>query len=495
MCVAAGVHVEQSDRRAQVCNRRDVHAGSRSPVASCQGSWPWHPAVTLPGQGQTARTALRAWAGVRASCEGWAVPARVGARWRSELLPATRDSCDCVSCAAPLRHSPWPPPAVPAAAAALLPMAADIRSRSAGPVDDDDVVMSFEPPPPPLRPTPQPAEPQLDEFGLPPTRARSYSYDEERDGEVLEPVVVPLPRVRSEEAEAAPVPIASPGPKRKKKATEATPAASAESTSTKVKPTETKPTETKPTETKSAEMKPPTETAADKRASMASLPERDRKTNEVKMFSEDPKDPHMPAGTGTVSEWSHQQQVPLANSSKKEETKIDEWDGEWQTMPAYASQDLYDDNGRLIAKAIEESDDENPLGGASKGYTRVYDDEDAESATSMDENTQYLFKEDENDDASRNPLSQMQATKELLTEGQRVAYVGVCRLAMREMQKDVERYEAKSRTVKKGLVLAVESMKMWSQKMMVRLYTHMEISPPGLLSALICVPADTGQNR
>jgi hypothetical protein len=170
---------------------------------------------------------------------------------------------------------------------------------------------------------------------------------------------------------------------------------------------------------------------------------------------------------GTVEEGVQQQQ---------EEEDV------WQEMPAYASHDLYDDDGRLIAKGARDSDcedDEATTGGASKGYTRVYDDEDAQSATSMDENTSYLFKETEDDEASRNPLSQMQATKELLTEGQRIAYVGVCKLAIEEMVTDQGKLEGKGRSVKKELQLAKESMKMWSQKMMVRLYMHMDISPAG----------------
>ncbi|KAF8543484.1 hypothetical protein BDD12DRAFT_726295 [Trichophaea hybrida] len=196
------------------------------------------------------------------------------------------------------------------------------------------------------------------------------------------------------------------------------------------------------------------------------------------MFSEDPKDPHMPTGKHMVSEWSHQQIIPRANQEEDEviERKVEEED-EWQTMPAYASYDMYDDDGRLIARAHEESGDEEDTG-AAKGYTRVYDDEDAESVTSMDENTKYLFKDNEDDEASRNPLSQMQATKELLTEGQRIAYVGVCRLALIEMLQDMQRLKAKGKNAKRNLQVATEGIRMWSQKMMVRLYTHMELSPP-----------------
>ena len=183
-----------------------------------------------------------------------------------------------------------------------------------------------------------------------------------------------------------------------------------------------------------------------------------------------------------VSEWSHQQLAPR-NTVVEEKGEVDEW----QDMPAFAAYDVYDDDGKLVAREAQDSDGEGDayrgLGGAGKGYTRVQIDEDARSATSMDENTSYLFKETgtnvvDEDEEHRDPLAQMQATKDLLTEGQRIAYVGVTRLAMVRMVKELEYIEGTKGT-KKELRVAVESMKMWSQKMMVRLYAHMDIDSAG----------------
>jgi hypothetical protein len=183
------------------------------------------------------------------------------------------------------------------------------------------------------------------------------------------------------------------------------------------------------------------------------------------------------AGT---SEWSHQkiaQPAPV-----KEETEEDQW----QVMPAYAPYDIYDDDNKLIAREAVESDNEadyEALGGAGKGYTRVQLDEDAQSATSLDEHTQYLFKDvngtsaaGPDDDEARDALSQMQATKDLLTEGQRIAYVGMTRLALSDMLKDCEAMLNMTKGSKKEAALAAEAMKMWSQKMMIRLYSHMDIN-------------------
>lgn len=179
-----------------------------------------------------------------------------------------------------------------------------------------------------------------------------------------------------------------------------------------------------------------------------------------------------------VSQWSHQALAP-----QKVDRNNQDYEDDWQEMPAFADYDLYDDNGKLIAREANSIDDEDNaytgLGGAGKGYTRVQIDEDARSATSMDDNTSYLFKNKgkddmDEDDEQRDPLAQMQATKDLLTEGQRIAYVGVTRLAMAEMVQELEKIEDTKGT-KKELRIAVESVKMWSQQMMVRLYAHMEI--------------------
>ncbi|KAK0656092.1 hypothetical protein B0T16DRAFT_451706 [Cercophora newfieldiana] len=189
------------------------------------------------------------------------------------------------------------------------------------------------------------------------------------------------------------------------------------------------------------------------------------------------------AGVAAVSEFSHQQ------LTAKQPEKAEADDGEWQVMPAYAPYDIYDDDNKLVAKEYTEEEEQQKkydyggLGGAGKGYTRVFLDDDAESVTSMDDNTQYLFKDKglstavtEEDDAQRDAVSQLQATKELLTEGQRIAYVGITRLELSAMLKELENIKHTRRT-KKELAIAAESMQMWGQKMMVRLYSHMDISP------------------
>ena len=190
----------------------------------------------------------------------------------------------------------------------------------------------------------------------------------------------------------------------------------------------------------------------------------------VQLLFEDPDNALNPSG---ASEWSHQLGVVQTELHETPDKKsIDAED--WHIMPAFAAYDIYDDDGRLIAKEFQDSDDEDlEKGGAGKGYTRMNQDEDAQSADSMDENTHYLFKESLDDEDAKTPLSQMQATKELLTEGQRIAYVGLCKLTMVGMLRDVGRVRIKETRA------AYESMTLWSQKMMIRLFSHMDIDSDG----------------
>lgn len=85
----------------------------------------------------------------------------------------------------------------------------------------------------------------------------------------------------------------------------------------------------------------------------------------------------------------------------------------------------------------------------------------------MHTRTDYLF----NSEAGMTPLSQMQATKTMLSEGQRIAYVGLCKLVSREMG-------LKMRGVKE-LEPCIEGLQNWATKIMGRLYQHMEIEPAG----------------
>lgn len=101
-------------------------------------------------------------------------------------------------------------------------------------------------------------------------------------------------------------------------------------------------------------------------------------------------------------------------------------------------------------------------------YTRLELDEDPEE-DAIHTRTQYLF----SDEKGMTPLSQMQATKTLLSEGQRIAYIGLCRLVTCEMIANI------TAGAHKELDPAAESARNWATKIMGRLYQHMEITPSG----------------
>ncbi|KAI4517018.1 DUF726-domain-containing protein [Schizophyllum commune Loenen D] len=102
-----------------------------------------------------------------------------------------------------------------------------------------------------------------------------------------------------------------------------------------------------------------------------------------------------------------------------------------------------------------------------KEYTRLRMQEEDE-ADEVTLRTKYLFDEDK----AMTPLSQMQATKNLLTEAQRIAYVGLCALTAREM---AHALRVPGRKELKG---ALADMELWGLKIMGRLYYHMEVETP-----------------
>ncbi|KAF9225184.1 DUF726-domain-containing protein [Gyrodon lividus] len=115
----------------------------------------------------------------------------------------------------------------------------------------------------------------------------------------------------------------------------------------------------------------------------------------------------------------------------------------------------FDDEGVEWRSKAEQNENE---------YTRLRVDEEDE-ADEVHLRTLYLFDEDK----AMTPLSQMQTTKNMLTEAQRIAYVGLCALTAKEMvqkQKTVQRKELKE---------SVQNMELWALKIMGRLYYHMEL--------------------
>lgn len=101
-------------------------------------------------------------------------------------------------------------------------------------------------------------------------------------------------------------------------------------------------------------------------------------------------------------------------------------------------------------------------------YTRLRLDEDQDADADY-LRTKYLFDEDK----AMTPLSQMQQTKNMLTEAQRIAYVGLCSLSIREMSQGLRKVGSNE------LKEAAQGTDLWGMRIMGRLYYHMEVESAG----------------
>ncbi|KDN43321.1 DUF726-domain-containing protein [Tilletiaria anomala UBC 951] len=131
----------------------------------------------------------------------------------------------------------------------------------------------------------------------------------------------------------------------------------------------------------------------------------------------------------------------------------------------------YDWRSKPAGIDLDESEEEEQ----GRGYTQIQLQED-EEAERLHAATEYLFNDVTNsplEGPSVTPANQMATTKQLLTEGQRIAYVGLCSL----LAKDI-----KAKVVKgpKGndLKEAAQSADHWIASTMSKLYVHMDVEGP-----------------
>ncbi|KAH7104858.1 DUF726-domain-containing protein [Auriculariales sp. MPI-PUGE-AT-0066] len=185
--------------------------------------------------------------------------------------------------------------------------------------------------------------------------------------------------------------------------------------------------------------------------------------------------------------------MPLAPPPPKAKQNDPLWDDEdegWQDMPVVRVEEFVSDLDAVDREKYhykQEKDDKRAVNATGKvldvdergnewrarseddlelerEYTRLKLDEEQDEDVHL--RTKYLFDEDK----AMTPLSQMQQTKNLLTDAQRIAYVGVCALVGREMIQDLQRLGT-AKVVKP----AAQQMELWTLKIMGRLYYHMEL--------------------
>ncbi|PWN36314.1 DUF726-domain-containing protein [Meira miltonrushii] len=128
----------------------------------------------------------------------------------------------------------------------------------------------------------------------------------------------------------------------------------------------------------------------------------------------------------------------------------------------------------VSSSSSSDSDDEEDEGGA-RGYTQLRLDDDVE-AEDLNSATDYLFTGasgsnpmDDIDGKGATPHSQLNTTKNLLTEGQKIAYVGLVSLAAKQIIRQLERVPGKEQKN------AIASADEWRLRVMARIYQHMDI--------------------
>lgn len=129
------------------------------------------------------------------------------------------------------------------------------------------------------------------------------------------------------------------------------------------------------------------------------------------------------------------------------------------------------------SSSSSEDDEEDDDEGGARGYTQLRVDEDVEGEE-LSAASEYLFapggqRNAENiasgEASSATPHSQLDTTKRLLSEGQKIAYVGLVSLVARDLIRMLQRVPGKE------LKAAIESTEEWRLRVMARLFQHMDI--------------------
>lgn len=175
------------------------------------------------------------------------------------------------------------------------------------------------------------------------------------------------------------------------------------------------------------------------------------------------------------------------HSSRKDEYQSDDDDWKVGSGPKRAqAQNPSDEDD-------SSSDDDDEAG---KGYTQLRLDEDVEG-DELHAATEYLFGQGAGgssrapqessvgysyqNESTATPLSQMMTTKNLLSEPQKIAYVGLCALTAKDMVRALKRVPGSN----KDLAESVKSMEEWEIKVMARLFQHMDIDVKGESLAVV----------
>jgi hypothetical protein len=208
---------------------------------------------------------------------------------------------------------------------------------------------------------------------------------------------------------------------------------------------------------------------------------------------------------------------PFIKGSAEDNNKVtyeeDEDENDWREMETANDDVVFGEKGEVIVDAIVE--DSINQSAEAYGYTRIADEEQAEQYHKSDKKTDFLFKasmepakkqksdnksnphdDDSNPDdddfsieelddiskESHSALDQLKTTKKLLSDSEKLAYLGLTKLVINEMATSLAKWGAAKRCSSgrskfaKRMNMAQSSMGHWQLKMMERLCTHLDIS-------------------
>ncbi|KAI0461748.1 hypothetical protein LJB42_004821 [Komagataella kurtzmanii] len=174
-------------------------------------------------------------------------------------------------------------------------------------------------------------------------------------------------------------------------------------------------------------------------------------------------------------------------------------DAGWKEMDTEISYTIYDNKGEKIDASIKQQIISQKKDDAPDGYTRINAEEQAQKYEEIDKKMDFLFeKENSNlnrllngshdvehyeeedvysDDDDYTPLSQLDTTKKMLKESQKVAYVGLVQLCIVEMGIALaEVHGTQTRTMGKKLSKAHASFSSWASSLMTKLHKHIGLS-------------------
>ncbi|SCU90926.1 LANO_0D10286g1_1 [Lachancea nothofagi CBS 11611] len=195
---------------------------------------------------------------------------------------------------------------------------------------------------------------------------------------------------------------------------------------------------------------------------------------------------------------------------------------EWSAVPAIASYDIYSKSGELALAAQNEPPSRGPLGGSAGassdriniqkrvstfGYTKIADEEQAQRSHATNQRTDFLFNHkalnesvrsldgagpstesfDEYEDAAEpgselSPGAQLSFTKTLLSDREKLAYVGSISVLANELCTHLAlTCLCTNVTGRKKLAQKLQQLQkdmgLWKSSLLSKLYEHLEISP------------------